>query len=147
MSDVTATGLRADIATAFGEYMASLVQSGAVWAKAPAGGKEGEAAWNGQQVAEHIAQAGSFFGGAIAKLINAPAAAPSQPVFADVTAAASATPGAHLGLMAVVDQVTDAQLAMETEFGPMGKTTLGNVIGVVAYHYRDHANQLVALRG
>lgn len=147
MSDVTIAGLRADTATAFGEYMASLVQSGSVWAKSPAGAAEGEAAWNGQQVAEHIGQAASFFGGAIAKLIGVEAGPPAAPSFADVAAAAAGTPAAHLGLMAVVDQVTDAQLAIETEFGPLGKTTLGSVLGILGYHYRDHAKQLAGLRG
>ena len=147
MSDITPDGLRADIATAFGEYMTQLIQAGPSWEKSPAAPADGDAGWSARQVAEHIGGAGGFFGGFIAKLIGATGPTASQPTDADAATAAAAAPAAHLSLMGVVDQVTPAQLGMETEFGPLGKTTLGNVIGVVAYHYRDHANQLTALRG
>ena len=148
MSDITAAGLRSDIATAFGEYMAELVQAGPVWETKPAEVKAGEAAWSPRQVAEHIGQATGFFGAGIAKAINVQAGPISSPQFADVAAAAAATPGGHLELVGVLVQVQDSQLGAEIkQFGPLGDTTLGNVIGVVAYHYRDHANQLRTLRG
>ena len=147
MAEATADGLRADIATAYGEYTAELKLAGPNWETKPAAGKEGEAAWSARQVAEHLAGASGFFGGGIAKAIGVQAGPPSQPSFADVAAALAATPGAHAGLMSVVDKVQDSQLGAEMEFGPLGKTTLGNVVGVVAYHLRDHANQLKTLRG
>ena len=55
MSEITAEGLRADISTAFGEYMSELVRSGPVWETQPGSGKEGEAAWSARQVAVRIA--------------------------------------------------------------------------------------------
>ena len=148
MSEITADGLRADIAAAFGEYMSELVRSGPVWEAQPASGKEGEAAWSARQVAEHIGQATGFFGAAVAKATGTTGPGMSSPKFADVTEAATATPGAHLGLAAVADHVQDSHLGAEIKnFGPLGDTNVGAVLGVVAYHYRDHASQLRTLRG
>lgn len=148
MTEVTAQGLRSDIATAFGEYMAELVQAGPSWEAKPSGSADGEGAWSARQVAEHIAQAGGFFGMAIGKAAGAQGPAMSSPQFSDVAAAAAATPVSHLGLWEVSQHVQDSHLGAEIKnFGPLGDTNLGAVMGVVAYHYRDHANQLRALRG
>ncbi|MFN0146332.1 MAG: DinB family protein [Dehalococcoidia bacterium] len=147
MAETTASGLRADIATAFGDYTAELKLAGPHWERKPAASTGGEDGWSARQVAEHIAGASGFFAGGIAKAAGLQAGAPSQPSFADVDAALAATPGAHAGLMSVVDKVQDSQLGAEMEFGPLGKTTLGQVIGVVAYHLNDHAKQLKSLRG
>jgi DinB superfamily len=147
MAEVTAAGLKADVAKAYEEYAAELKLAGPHWEAKPASEKEGEEAWCARQVAEHIAGASGFFGSGIAKAAGIEGPRGQQFQFADVAAALSATPGAHAGLMGVVDQLQDSHLGAEMEFGPLGKTTLGQVVGVVSYHLRDHAKQLRALRG
>jgi hypothetical protein len=146
MAHITGDSLRADIARAYDEYMAELKQHGPNWEKKPTDGKEGEASWCARQVAEHLAGASGFFAMGIGRATGIQAPAAGQFSFATASDAAAAMPGAHAGLMSVVDKVTDEQLATETEFGPLGKTTIGNVVGIVAYHLRDHAAQLKSLR-
>lgn len=145
MAETTADGLRADIVKAYDEYTAELKQHGAGWEKKPAGG-EGEAAWCAREVAQHVAEACGFFGSSIAKVIGVDGPAMGRVQFADAPAAIAAMPAAHAGLASVIDKVQDSHLATETEFGPLGKTNLGAVIGIVSYHLRDHASQLKALR-
>ncbi len=146
MTEVTANGLRADITRAYAEYTTELTDQGANWEVKPAAGKEGEAAWCAREVAEHLAGSSGFFAGGIAKAIGVTAPAMQKFELADAHAAIAAMPAAHAGLMGVVNQVQDSQLAAEVEFGPLGKTTIGNVVGIVAYHLRDHAAQIKALR-
>jgi hypothetical protein len=140
MAEVTAPGLKADVAKAYEEYAAELKLAGPHWEVKPASEKEGEEAWCARQVAEHIAGASGFFGAGIAKAAGIEAPRGGQFQFAD-------TPGAQANLMTVVDQLQDSHLGVEMEFGPLGKTTLGQVVGVVSYHLRDHAKQLKSLRG
>ncbi len=147
MAEATTASLKADIATAYDAYAAELKLAGPNWEKKPATGKEGEEAWCARQVAEHIGSASPFFGNAIAKVAGIEGPKMSQPSFADAAAAAAALPDAHASLMAVINQLQDSQLGIETEFGPLGKTTLANVVGIVAHHLNDHAAQLKALRG
>ena len=61
--------------------------------------------------------------------------------------AVAKTTETHAALAGVVAQVKDAQLGMEIDHPRLGKQTLGGIIGVVTYHYNDHANQLKTLRG
>jgi hypothetical protein len=147
MADATANGLRADVAKAYDEYTAELKLAGPSWEKKPAGGKEGEEGWCARQVAEHIANASGAFAAGIGRAIGVQAPRPQQSEFADAAAASAAMPGAHQNLMGIIDQVQDSQLGTELEFGPLGKRTLGEIVGIVAYHLRDHAAQLKTLRG
>jgi DinB superfamily len=147
MAEVTAAGLKADVHKAYEEYAAELKLAGPHWEVKPASGNEGEEAWCARQVAEHIAGASGFFGGGIGKAAGIDAPRGQQFQFADAAAALAATPGAHANLMSVVNQLQDSHLGAEMEFGPLGKTTVGQVVGVVAYHLRDHAMQLKSLRG
>ena len=147
MADATTSSLKAEIAKAYDEFSAELSLAGPKWEAKPAAGKEGEEAWCARQVAEHLAGACGFFGAGIGKAIGVQAPAMQQFSFADSAAATAAMPGAHANLMSVVNQVQDSQLATEVEFGPLGKMTIGNVVGIVALHLRDHAGQLKTLRG
>jgi hypothetical protein len=147
MADKNTAALSADIAKAYDVYMAELKQAGPTWDRKPAGAKEGEAAWCAREVAEHIAGAAGFFASGIARAINATAAAPQRHSLADANAAVAAMPGIQAALLEVVSQVPDGQLSPELEFGPLGKTSLGGVLGILAHHYGDHANQLKTLRG
>ena len=135
-----------NINSAYHTYMAELTLAGAAWETKPAGGS-GEDAWSARQVAEHICGAGGFFAGGIAKAIGAPAAPPAPAVLANVAEAVAAMPASHAKLQEVLTHVKAEQLSTEMEFGPLGKTNLEAVLGVVSYHYNDHANQLKALRG
>lgn len=137
-----------DIEAAYAEYMTELKLAGPNWEKKPAAGKEGEAAWCAKEVAEHVASAGGFFGMSIAKAAgHADVPSPARPSFATADEAFAGTPAEHAKVVAAAVHVTPEQAAMETEFGPLGKTTIGAVLGVVSYHLRDHAGQLKALRG
>lgn len=148
MADMTVTGLKTDITKAFDSYVGELKQHvPGSWEKKPGGHADGEAAWSARQVAEHVAGSSGFFAAGIARATGAiHPRAQGQFSFADPAEAASGTPGAYYSLMGVINQVTDDQLGKEVEFGPLGKTTIGNVIGIVAYHFNDHANQLKSLR-
>lgn len=140
--------LQADIAKGYDVYLAELKQhTTAGWETKPAGGAEGEAAWCARQVAEHLTGSAGFFAMGIGRAIGVKAAAMPQYSFAHPEQAVAALPAAHANLMAIVGQVPEANLAKELEFGPLGKTTIGGVIGIVAYHLNDHANQLKTLRG
>jgi len=138
--------LRADVNGAFATYSGELKQAGPHWERKPAGEHFGEDAWNSRQVAEHIAGASGFFGSRIGRAIGAVAATPAGNALESCAAAVAATEVAHAGLMDVLNQAKDDQLATAMNFPPLGDTTVAQVIGVVAYHYRDHANQLKTLR-
>jgi hypothetical protein len=136
-----------NINSAYHTYMAQLVLAGEGWETKPTAGGSGEDAWCARQVAEHICGSGGFFAAGIAKAIGAQAAPPAASVLANVDEAVAAMPGAHSKLTNVMREVKADQLSMEVEFGPLGKTSLEAVLGVVAYHYNDHASQLKTLRG
>ena len=137
----------ASIDSAYHTYMAELVLAGADWEKNPEAGGAGEDAWCARQVAEHICGSGGFFASGIAKAAGLDAARSAPLVLATAMEAVAAMPGAHAKLGAVLAQLTPEHLAIEMEFGALGKTNVEKVFGVVSYHYRDHANQLKTLRG
>ncbi len=138
----------AEIEAAYAEYMSELKLAGPHWETKPAGGAEGEAAWCAKEVAEHVASAGGFFGMSIAKATGqANVPSPARPSFASADEAFAQTPAEHAKAVSAVLQVQESQLATETEFGPLGKTNIGAVVGVVSFHLRDHAGQLKTLRG
>lgn len=135
------------INSAYHTYMAQLVLAGEGWETKPAAGGAGEDAWCARQVAEHICGSGGFFASSIAKAIGAQAGPPAPAVLANVAEAVAGMPASHAKLQDVLTHVKADQLPMEMEFGPLGKTNLEAVLGVVSYHYNDHANQLKTLRG
>ncbi|MBI2766626.1 MAG: DinB family protein [Chloroflexi bacterium] len=145
MAEQSVTALTADLSKAGDEYMAELRQAGLHWDHKPAGG-EGEDAWCARQVAEHVAGAQGFFGHGISQHCGFAGPGRTGGEFATADQAIAATPEAIGKLVGVVQQVPEAKLADELEFGPLGKTTMAQVLGVTAYHMRDHANQLKALR-
>lgn len=147
MADNTAAELRAELEAAHGAYMAELKQAGAAWETKPAAGGEGEEGWSARQVAEHISGANLFFGAGIAQAIGVTAPAMGRAELATAADAVTKTTETHAVLVGVVGQVKDAQLGMEIDHPRLGKQTLGGIIGVVTYHYNDHANQLKTLRG
>ena len=135
-----------NINSAYHTYMAELVLAGDGWEKKPAAGGSGEDAWCARQVAEHICGSCGFFASGIVKQLGGQAA-PSAPVkLATADEAMAAMPGAHAKLTGVLKDIKPDQLSAAMEFGPLGKTNLENVLGVLAYHYKDHAGQLKALR-
>ncbi|MFN0093343.1 MAG: DinB family protein [Dehalococcoidia bacterium] len=136
-----------DIAEGRERYAAELKQhTTARWTTKPTGSADGEAAWCARQVAEHIAGSSGFFGMGIGRAAGVKAMAMPQFSFAHPEQAVAATPGALDALVGVIKQVPAEALDREIEFGPLGKTTLANVIGIVAYHLNDHAAQLQSLR-
>jgi hypothetical protein len=127
-------------------YLSELKLSGPNWEKKPASG-EGEDAWCARQVAEHIGGACGYFAAGIARVIGTTPPPATAAQLADENAAVAHIPGALATLLGVVDQIKDEQLAIETEFGPLGKSTLARIVGICGYHFNDHAGQLKALRG
>lgn len=142
----TVAEARSSIDAGFATYIAELAQAGDCWEKKPAGSPEGESAWCARQVAEHIAGAGPFFGQGIAKAIGAAGPTPERFAFADADSAVTETRRSHGLLMDVVGQLNDDQLSMEIDHPQLGKQTLGGILGIVSYHFNDHANQLKTLR-
>jgi hypothetical protein len=135
------------INNAFDTYINELAQAGLGWDKKPEGSADGEAAWCAREVAEHIAGAGAFFGQGIAKAIGVDGPTPARISLEDAASAVTETTRTHGLLMAVVSQVTDAQMAIEIDHPQLGKQTVGSVLGIIQYHIGDHANQLKTLRG
>ncbi|OAI41173.1 hypothetical protein AYO38_04265 [bacterium SCGC AG-212-C10] len=145
MADQSAAAYRGQIAEAYAKYMAELRQAAPHWeAKPPAG--DGEEAWCARQVAEHIAGVAGLFGAGVAKATGLQGPGRTGSELADAAAALTATPVAHDRLMGVLQQVQDDHLGIEVEFGPLGKTNVGGILGVIAHHIEEHANQLAALR-
>ena len=100
-----------------------------------------------RQVAEHIAGANLFFGAGIAEAIGVTAPALEKLSLGSAADATAKTTATHAALTAVAAKVSDAQMAMEIDHPRLGKQTLGGILGIVVYHYNDHANQLKTLRG
>lgn len=146
MADKTAAEALAELEAAHGVYMAELKQAGSAWETKPSAG-EGEEGWSSRQVAEHISGANLFFGAGIAQAIGVTAPAMARAELATAADAVAKTAETHAVLAGVVAQVKDAQLGMEIDHPRLGKQTVGGIIGVVTYHYKDHANQLKTLRG
>lgn len=144
MADISIESLKAGVGTAYDFYISELVLAGPHWERKPTGARRAEDAWCARQVAEHIA--GNSGGGGIAKAIGVEGPSASRPELVDAAAAVAATPAAHRQLLAVLDRVQDSHLAQELEFGGMGTMTVANVIGVLMWHFYDHAYQLKALR-
>lgn len=138
--------LNANIQNALNGYLDELKLAAPHWERAPAASGEGEEAWNARQVAEHIAGAATFFGAGIASALGVPGPERRQPQFADVADAVAGTGSAHQALMAVVDGLSEEQIATEFEAPRFGKTSVTNLIGNVAFHLNDHAGQLKKLR-
>ncbi len=137
----------AAIDAAFQGYMTELEQCGPVWEKKPEGSPEGEAAWSARQVAEHIASSGPFFGASIARAIGVSGPTPAMVSLADLDAAIAETKRGYGLLVGVVTQVKDEQLDQEVELPRLGKMTVGNIVGLVSNHLKDHTGQLRTLRG
>lgn len=146
MAEKSIGQLRDEIAQAYEGYLAELKEAGPHWERKPDSGGEGEDAWSARQVAEHIVSSTTFFASGIARTIGVEGPAVQQPAFASADDATAAMPAVQQQLGAVLEQVTDAQLDIEREFGPLGKSTLERVVAICAHHLADHANQLRALR-
>ena len=146
MAEATIASVTADMNASFNTYVAELKQAQSVWETKPAAG-DGEEAWSSRQVAEHIAGATTFFTGRIAAAVGVQPSAPQQFQFGSASEALTATEGAYGSLMAVAAHVKDAQLADEIELPRLGKHTVGGLLALIAYHMKDHANQLKTLRG
>ena len=145
MADESVANRRAEIIASYGLYMAELRAPGPSWEVTPLA-PGGEPGWSARHAAEHVARAGAYViaGMAQALGIDGP---PQQHSFADANAAIAAMPGVHDALMDVLNHIHDDQLLVERDYGPLGVTSFGAVLVVLADHYRDHANQLRALRG
>lgn len=143
----SAASVRATIVRNYETYAAELKLAGPNWERNPPAGGEGEEAWNARQVAEHIARAVSFFGSGIAAAIGAQGPQMQRYEFPSAGAATTTTADAQKAFMAVVGNVTDAQMTTEIDHPRLGKQTLGGILAIVAHHYVDHANQLKTLRG
>lgn len=146
MAEATIASVTADLTSSFDTYIAELKQAQSVWEIKPDAGN-GEEAWSARQVAEHIAGASTFFAGRVAGAVGVQPPAAQQFQLASASEALTATEGAYGSLMAVVAQVKDAQLVEEIDLPRIGKHTVGSLLGIVAYHMKDHANQLKTLRG
>ena len=147
MADATAESMKLSISKAFETYMSELKQSATHWDRKPTAGGEGEDAWCARQVAEHIAGAGPYFGKTIAKVAGLPEPALERVELPSFEEAVPATENGHAALMGVVSKLTDEQLALAFQSPQFGDQTLGGVVGMVAYHLNDHAQQLKTLRG
>jgi len=141
----TAAEARSAIEAAFQSYIAELEQAAPVWERKPASG-EGEDAWCARQVAEHIAGAAPFFGAGLAAALGVPGPTPARIELPDGAAAPAETRRAHALLMDVVSKIDDSKLAIEIDHPRLGKQTVAGILGILAYHYNDHANQLKTLR-
>jgi hypothetical protein len=146
MAEPTTAALGADINAGYEAYMAELRQAGPHWETKPAAG-EGEDAWCARQVAEHIAGSAGLFAHVVAKAASLDSPGRTGGEFATADEAIAATPVALGKLTSVMAQVPQTKLTEENEFGPLGKSTIANVLGIVAHHFHDHAGQLRALRG
>ncbi|MBK7328331.1 MAG: DinB family protein [Dehalococcoidia bacterium] len=143
----SAAEAKSTIESNFAAYLAELEQCASVWDKKPAGAAEGEAAWCARQVAEHIAGAGPFFAAGIANAIGVTPPALSRPAFPDLATGIAETKRSQAALIEVVSQVQDAQLTQEIENPRLGKQPIAGILGILAGHLADHANQLKTLRG
>ncbi len=146
MTEKTAASALADLESAHATYMAELKQAGAVWEAKPAAG-EGEEAWCARQVAEHIGGANLYFAAGIANALGSEAPALARLELASADVAVAKTTETHAALAGVVATLKDDQLGLEFEHPRFGKQTVGGILGIVTYHYNDHANQLKTLRG
>jgi len=146
MAEATVESVRAEVSAAFESYMTELKQSAPNWDTRPEGATEGEAAWSPRQVAEHIAGSGLYFAAGIAKAIGIEGAEMQRFQLESADVAVSKTTESHASLMGVVDQIEDAQLSTRIEKTPIGDTTVGGLVALVAHHLKDHAGQLKTLR-
>ncbi len=137
--------LKANIENALAGYIAELRLAAPHWERSPAAG-EGEEAWNARQVAEHIAGAATFFGAGIATALGVPGPERKQPQFATVEDAVAGTEASHQALLGVVAGLSNEQVAAEIEAPRFGKTTVTNILGIIAHHLGDHLGQLKKLR-
>ena len=136
----------AAIRAAYETYIGELKQAGPVWDKKPGTAGEGEDSWCAREVAEHIAGSGPFFGAGLAQAIGVDGPTPARIALPEAPAAAAETQRAHGLLMGVVDQIKDDHLAIEIDHPRLGKQTVAGILGILSYHYNDHANQLKTLR-
>lgn len=146
MAEKSIVQLRDEIGAAYESYIAELKEAGTNWERKPANGAEGEEAWSARQVAEHVASSTTFFANGIAATIGTEGPAIQRPTFVSADDAVTAMGPIQGQLMAVVEQVTDPQLDIEREFGPLGTSTLERVVGILSHHLMDHGNQLRTLR-
>ena len=127
-------------------FLAELQQADAVWQVKPSSG-EGEAAWSAQEVGQHCAGSALFFGKVIAEAAGLAPLTPEKMAFANASEAVAGSQRTYASLAAVVSKLSDTQLTMEVPTPMFGTQTLGWLLGTVAYHYKDHAQQLKTLRG
>lgn len=147
MTELTAETLASELTSGCEEYTAQLkLVTDAEWERKPAPGGEGEDAWSARQVAEHVQGACGFFGNAAAKVAGFDGPGRTYSELPTVAAAIDGLPAAFGALQAVVTKLSAENLAAEVD-APWGKTTLGGLLGGSAAHFKDHANQLKALRG
>ena len=147
MTELTAESIASELTAGCGEYTAQLkLVTDAEWERKPAPGGEGEDAWSARQVAEHVQGACGFFGNAAAKVAGFDGPGRTYSELPTVAAAIDGLPAAFGALQAVVTKLSAENLAAEVD-APWGKTTLGGLLGGSAAHFKDHANQLKALRG
>lgn len=147
MSEATSASIANDIRAAGMEYLIELTKSGDNWETKPAASGEGEDAWCARQVAEHVGGACGFFGVGVAKMLELAPPGRTGAELPDAAAAVQHFPGALDRLLGVVTAVPDSKLGQEGDFGPLGTRSVQQIFEVAAYHFRDHANQLRALRG
>jgi len=145
MADLVGT-TKATVQTAFDTYMTELKQAAPHWDRKPANDADGEEAWSARQVAEHIADASPFYAAAVAKAVGITPSQLGHHTFPTASDSIAATEAAHRVLMDVIDQLSESQLATETENRVMGKTTVNGIVLACSSHVRDHTKQLQALR-
>lgn len=137
---------KATVQSAFDTYMTELKQAGPHWDKKPAVKADGEDAWSARQVAEHMADASPFYAAAVAKAIGITPPQLGRHTFPAASDSIAATEAAHRVLIDVIDQLSDSQLAIETENRVTGKITVNGLVLACSSHVREHTKQLQALR-
>lgn len=145
MADRPLAELKDSLSSAYTAYLSQLKLAGPVWETKPAAG-EGEDAWSARQVAEHVASANLFFANNIAGAIKVDAPQMQRFQFATNQEAIAATESAQVAASSVIGSIKDEQAGIEIEL-PIGKHSVGGILGIVAYHLTDHANQLKTLCG
>ncbi|MFN8559375.1 MAG: DinB family protein [Dehalococcoidia bacterium] len=136
----SAKELRTAIVEGRAVFQAALHGAHEHWERKPAAG-EGEDAWSPRQVAEHTIGAEIFFASNISQACGAPAVTGPE-IDCATPAAASAT---YVRAAAIADNVlrhvTDGDL-VKTRALRAGEMTVERMLEIIAYHARDHANQI-----
>ena len=133
--------LRQDIARARGGLREAIELAAAGWeqARAPLPGED--EVWSPRQTAEHTIAAEAGFASAIARALERSVARPQPAELPDLEAALRALDVATDFADAVLESVTDDDLALDSEVA-------GSVEGVMklaAWHLRNHARQILGI--